>query len=245
VIRWSQPEIVLYDDDPVVRMSYPDLVEDGGRYFLTETQKDIARVHEIDAELLAGLWGQFENKAAVPPGALLELPGTGGKMPASASMPELPAFIRRSTRADHGSEDVRAGFSIDLRASFRSLAPGQMLLDNRTSEGKGFALRTAANNSVEILLNDGRSENRWSSDPGLMDTGKQHRITVIVDGGPKIISFVVDGKLCDGGDARQFGWGRFSPNLQSLNGDRTLRIGPDIVSLRLYGRALRTSEAVH
>jgi hypothetical protein len=247
VIRWSQPEIVLYDDDPVVRMSYPDLVEDGGRYFLTETQKDIARVHEIDAELLAGLWGQFEKKTAVPlpPGALLELPGTGGKMPASASMPELPAFIRRSIRADHGSEDVRAGFSIDLRASFRSLAPGQMLLDNRTSDGKGFALHTAANNSVEILLNDGRGENRWSSEPGLMDTRKQHRITVIVDGGPKIISFVVDGKLCDGGDARQFGWGRFSPNLQSVNGDRTLRIGPDVVSLRLYGRALRTSEAVN
>ena len=52
IIRWSQPEIVLYDDDPIVRMSYPDLVEDGGKYFLTETQKDIARVHEIDQRCL-------------------------------------------------------------------------------------------------------------------------------------------------------------------------------------------------
>ncbi|MDE2339806.1 MAG: hypothetical protein KGL21_01890, partial [Alphaproteobacteria bacterium] len=55
IIRWSQPEIVLYDDDPFIRMSYPDLVEDGGRYFLTETQKDVARVHEVDPALLAAL----------------------------------------------------------------------------------------------------------------------------------------------------------------------------------------------
>ena len=44
-LEWSQPEIVLYDDDPYIRMSYPDLIEEDGQYYLTETQKDIARVH--------------------------------------------------------------------------------------------------------------------------------------------------------------------------------------------------------
>ena len=38
---------------PIVRMSYPDLIEEDGRYFLTETQKDLARVHELDPALLA------------------------------------------------------------------------------------------------------------------------------------------------------------------------------------------------
>ena len=61
-IRWSQPEIVLYDDDPYVRISYPDLVEEGGRYFLTETQKDIARVHEIPAELPEGMWAALAKR---------------------------------------------------------------------------------------------------------------------------------------------------------------------------------------
>ncbi|MCC6859484.1 MAG: exo-alpha-sialidase [Bryobacterales bacterium] len=245
VIRWSQPEIALYDDDPIVRMSYPDLVEDGGKYYLTETQKDIARVHEIDASLLEGLWG----RPPALPGPLLDLPGAGGAMPSSAAMPELPAFVRRSNRADHGTEDLRAGFSLDLRARFRSLAPGQTLLDNRTPEGKGFALLTAPDRAVEIVLNDGRTESRWRSDPDWLEVGKNHRITAIVDGGPKVITFVIDGKLCDGGDARQFGWGRFNPNLQSVNGGPTLRIGPgfegEILSLRLYGRYLRTAEAVN
>jgi hypothetical protein len=30
-MHWSQPEIVLYDPDPAVRISYPDLIEEEGR----------------------------------------------------------------------------------------------------------------------------------------------------------------------------------------------------------------------
>jgi hypothetical protein len=248
IIRWSQPEIVLYDDDPMIRMSYPDLVEDGGKYFLTETQKNVARVHELDNTLLEGLWNQLNAKSATARGLLLNLPGADRTMPATVAAPQLPLFVKRSARADYGAEDLRSGFSMDLRMRLRSLAPGQTLLDNRTPEGKGFVLRTAPGDAVEIVLHDGRTENRWGSDPGMLEAGKIHHIAVVVDGGPKIISFIVDGKLCDGGDARQFGWGRFSPNLQSANGAPTLRIGPgfegEILRLRLYGRALRTSEAI-
>ena len=51
-IAWSEPEILFYDQSPEVRMSYPDFVEDDGRYFVTETQKTIARVHEVPADFL-------------------------------------------------------------------------------------------------------------------------------------------------------------------------------------------------
>jgi len=54
----------------------------------------------------------------------------------------------------------------------------------------------------------------------------------------------VDGVLCDGGEQRQFGWGRFSPTLRTPNGAATLKIAPAVKSLRIYSRALRTSEAV-
>lgn len=49
---WSRPEVLLYDPDPDVRISYPDFIEDGGRLFVTETQKTIARVHEVEPGLL-------------------------------------------------------------------------------------------------------------------------------------------------------------------------------------------------
>ena len=78
--------------------------------------------------------------------------------------------------------------------------------------------------------------------------GQLHHVVAIVDGGPKVITFVVDGALCDGGEFRQFGWGRLNPNYRGPQGDSTLRIrqtlDDEVVGVRLYGRALRTSEAI-
>ncbi|WP_051669428.1 sialidase family protein [Bryobacter aggregatus] len=239
VIRWSQPEIVLYDDDPLIRISYPDLVEEGGEYYLTETQKDVARVHQIDKTLLAGLWSQDDAKSVPKSGLILDVAS-----PKTVAAPALPVFLRRSRRADYGSEHSRAGVSIEVELHLRDDRPGQVLVDNRSADGKGFALLTAEAGAVEIVLQDGRTENRWQSDPGVLSTAKRHHVVAIVDAGPNLITFVVDGKLSDGGDTRQFGFGRFSPNLYGINGSPVLRFGEFVLHCRLYGRALRTSEAI-
>jgi hypothetical protein len=131
---------------------------------------------------------------------------------------------------------------------FHSLAAGQVLLDNRTASGQGFCLQTTARGTLDLVLNDGRTENRWDCDPGLLQAGMLHHVVIVVDGGPKVITFVVDGTLCDGGEVRQFGWGRFSPHLRGVTGARTLRIAPslegELERVRVYGRALRMSEAI-
>jgi hypothetical protein len=242
IIRWSQPEIALYDDDPMIRMSYPDLVEDGGEYYLTETQKDIARVHKLEPALLAGLWNQFEAKGVSRQGLILDL---SGSIPASVPAPALPQFYQRSNRADHGKQDNRAGFSLDLWMQLDSTIPGQLLLDNRTPDGRGFALVTAAGGALELILSDGRSESRWRSDPVSISQGRQHHVVAIVDGGPKLITFVVDGLLNDGGEQRQFGWGRFNPNLRFVTGAAELRIANRAIKrARVYDRYLLTSEAI-
>ena len=246
-IQWTQPEIILYDDDTYIRMSYPDLVEQGGGFFLTETQKDKARVHEVDLELLRGLWDQFKNAAVAREGLILDL--SGPPIPSQAEMPALPRFCARDAgRADYGTKDLRQGFSIDLWIRLDTLDAGQIVLDSRTESGQGLCLQTTARGALEITLNDGRTENRWDCDPEMLKAHRLHHVAVIVDGGPKIITFIVDGKLCDGGGTRQFGWGRFSPHLRHANGAETLHIGPslrgEIKALRIYNRYLRTSEAV-
>jgi len=68
--------------------------------------------------------------------------------------------------------------------------------------------------------------------------------SIIVDGGPKTILFVMDGQICDGGEHRQFGWGRFNPNFRSANGSRSFKISPTVGNIRIYDRAIRVSEAV-
>ena len=254
VIRWSQPEIVLYDDDPYVRMSYPDLIEEDGQVFLTETQKDKARVHAVDTGLMEALWAQDEMAEITRDGLVLELPERGTEMPASTAMPRLPDFLTRDgDSADYGTRDLRNGFSVDVWFRLDSLDPGQTLLDGRSNNGQGLCLQTTACGMVEIVLNDGRTENRWDCDPGSIEIGKLHHLVVVVDGGPKVISFVIDGRLNDSDEFRQFGWGRFSPNLRGVNpsdvgGPAWIRIAPGldgaVLSIRVYDRYLLTSEAI-
>jgi len=214
---WSQPEILLYDPDPKARISYPDFVEEKGRYFITETQKTIARVHEIDAGLLEGVWNQFDRKVVARNG--LKLEWKGGTP--TVTMPRLP--------------DLRegGGFSIDMWVKFRELSEGQTLLDTRISGGKGMALTTSDRFTLRLTLNDGKTPSAWDSDPGThagtLRTDEWQHIAVIVDGGPKIITFVIDGVLNDGGAARQYGWGRFDPALSDVNGATNVTRGAGVI----------------
>jgi len=248
VIQWSQPEIILYDDDPYIRMSYPDLVEENGQYYFTETQKNVAHVHKLDPGLLEGLWNQFDNTSVTTKELVLVLP-KDGIMPDETDMPELPKFcVRDSKRLDYGTKNLCKGFTIDMWIRFDSLDAGQIVLDSRTENEQGICLQTTSHKTVEIVLNDGRTANHWDCDPDMLKPGKLHHVAVIVDGGPKIITFIVDGMLCDGGEYRQFGWGRFNRNLRDINGSERLRITPPLKGqlelFRIYDRYLRTSEVV-
>jgi len=242
MIRWSQPEIMLYDDDPFIRMSYPDLMEDGGRFFITETQKNIGRVHEIPGAIVDGLFNQFDNHSITQDGLIINLPGDA-PMPHTMPMPALPEFQTRDNKQpDYRGKDMRVGFSLDFSLQLESLAGGQIILDSRNDAGSGLWVTTSDAGTIRITLNDGRQESSWECDPDMLKAARLHQVGIVVDGGPKIITFIVDGVLCDGGDQRQFGWGRFSPTLRAPNGSDTLKIGPPVRALRLYTRALRTSE---
>jgi len=244
MIEWSQPEILLYADDPYLRMSYPDLVEEEGKFYVTETQKTIGRVHEIPPALVEGLFGQFTN-AAVATRQLLFQADARQLAAGAAPMPRLPEFNRRDNQSeDMRGMDLRAGFSLDLWLQLDSLTGGQLLLDSRNAAGQGILVTTAASGALQLVLNDGRQSAAWASDAGGLKAGQRQHVVITVDGGPKIITFVVDGVLCDGGDERQFGWGRYSPTLRTPNGAATARLAPALRALRIYGCALRTSEAV-
>ncbi|MDZ7620058.1 MAG: sialidase family protein [Patescibacteria group bacterium] len=66
VIHWGEPVAVLYDKNPQVRISYPDFIWDDALY-ITETQKTVARVHRIPAELLQRLWNDTDSEHSPAP----------------------------------------------------------------------------------------------------------------------------------------------------------------------------------
>ena len=249
IIEWTQPEILLYDDDPFIRMSYPDLIEDKGNYYVTETQKDVARVHQIDKKLLEGLWGQLENKLRTTKGIITDWSNDGATFPNIVKAPVLPVFFQRdASKSDFGGMHLRNGFTVDIQFNLESLNENQVLLDARDSEGKGWFLRTTMDETLQIDLNDGRSYSVWDCDKNMLKPKQDNYVSIIVDGGPNIIAFVVNGILNDGGDTRQFGWGRFSLYLQSVSGAKDLTIGKEIngtiKNVSIYNRALSVSEAI-
>lgn len=241
-IEWSEPEILLYDDDPKVRMSYPDLIEDGGRIYITETQKSIARTHEIDAALLEGMWRQAETRQLATRGLALTLTGEQTKANGNFVMPQLSSLQTRQT----------GGFTIDGWLRMRELSPGQVIFDARDQRGKGIALTFSNRFTLKLTLNDGRRESSWDSDPGTyagtLKTNVRQHFAVTVDAQARIITFVIDGVLNDGGAARQYGWGRIDPALGDVNGLPRVTIAPalygEVMTLRIYNRALSTSDAV-
>jgi hypothetical protein len=246
-IAWSEPEIVLYDDDPLIRMSYPDLVEEEGRFYVTETNKNLARVHELDNAQLEALWKQAAGGIVPAPEPVLEClaPAAGS----TVQSPRLPLFVvRDNERVDYGGKDLRAGFSIELVFALEDLACPQVLLDSRDRFGWGLVVRTSPDSTIEISLYDGQNRACWDTDPGAVKAGMRHHLVAIVDGGPRVISFVLDGKLLDGGESRQLGWGRLSPRFANPNGSDRLTIGAGVRGsiglVRAYDRALTTSEAV-
>jgi hypothetical protein len=236
VIRWSEPEILLYGFSFPFNagMSYPDFIEEDGRYWVTETQKTTARIHEIDADLLEAVWNQSTAKAVPTKGLLLER--AGDEAAGTTDLKGLPPAAGK-------------GFTLDVAFTLNNLKAGQFLLDNRDPEGRGLVLDTAADGTVQLTMNDGRGRPVvWGCDTGLLKAGSKHHVTFIVDGGPRIILAVVDGRLCDGGTQREAGWTWFHRSLGDVGGNGRLRIGAQLDgrlhAVRVYDRPLRVSEAV-
>lgn len=233
-ILWSQPDIALYMDDQTMGMSYPDLVEVDGGYWISETDKFKTRIHRIDNELLEGIWRRLENDLAGTPtpvsrqGLLLET--SGPEFPFPKSVADLMKI---------------KGLTLEFELDASTLKPGDVLLDNRKENGDGLAVTVREDGVFRFEMNgpgpERREEIRWDSDCDVLTPGK-HRVGIVVDSAPRLIYFVVDGRVNDGNHRREMGWTRFEEAPVDLSGTGTLRLHPAIGSLRIYDRNLRVFE---
>ena len=240
-ILWSQPEILLFSENIEMRMSYPDLIEQDGKYWITETNKEIARCHIIPNDFLNMIWSQFERSIITYKGLLQ---GWSDKYLIPGAILSLPV---------KNQYDFRRGFTLDFRLELQDLATGQIILIARSENGKTVELRTGEYGSIEIVLKDGVNSDSWNSDPGLIPAYGEHCVSVTVDNGPKIIQFVIDGIVCNGRDFRQFGWGRFIANMEDFDFNKievgglkqgSLRPRGKLTNLRIYDRPLMNTELI-
>ena len=243
-IAWSQPEILFYDPDERLGMSYPDLVEEDGEYYFFHTQKSVARVVKANTVLLEALWSQGLSADVARGGLCLDLQGN--------ALSAGTATIDLNPNPWQGD-----GLTVDFRVRCDRLDPGQVILDNRADSGAGFCVSLVDPGVARFEMSDRNHAFCWDCDAGILTPGRPHSVAFIVDGGPKTVSVVVDGKLCDGGEQRDFGWCHFPPYTvqqgsgpyrRVINESGQIRLAPSLrgqlLGLRVYDRYLLTSEAI-
>ena len=110
-----------------------------------------------------------------------------------------------------------------------AVAAGQAILDGRTATGRGIAVVIGSNNSIVMHIQDGdgnalppstvateppteqlRQRQRpptpmrtvLQTDPmcsAVLASPGKHHVGIVLDAGPMVVTFVVDGLVCDGG----------------------------------------------
>lgn len=231
-IMWSEPEVLLYGDEGQM-MSYPDMIEENGQFWITETQKEIARVHKIDPKLFEDMWRQGLDRSISRKGVVFERKNIDTKEEVDfSSFPSLETN----------------GLSIDLWLETKEWIPNEIILDNRDEKGNGLKISVTAKRTIQVCIQDNGKSCEWDTDPGVVKGGKPQHVVFVIDEASDLITSVVNGKLCDGGRYRFLGWTRFDKQINNINGSYRLRILPDfsgkIRSLRIYNRYLTTSEAI-
>ncbi|MGL4593385.1 MAG: LamG-like jellyroll fold domain-containing protein [Thermoguttaceae bacterium] len=240
-IYWSQPEIGIYSDTPKLRMSYPDLVVLGDNYWISETQKEIARVHEIDSSLLRGMYEQLERSLDQKPGNITQNGKIHETTRSAQTIIPLPASFAKAV--------VGKGFTFDFDVIVpeNGLTSGTVLLDNRSENGGGFCIMAEEDGSIRFLVQDSSNDDDaridWMFDRGLLTPGS-HRISIIVESAPRIVMAIVDGQFVDGNGEREFGWGRFDTMPAAIVGTGNVVVSPAVGTLRIYDRPLRIFEVL-
>ena len=240
-IIWSQPEILFYEQDLLKRMSYPDLIEQDGRFWITETNKENARCHEIPAGFFEVLWDQFEINRVAEDNLIYSFDST--------HLPDNTIIPLETDR----KISFEKGISVDLQMELSSPAPEQIIFELKGENRKSITMQTGNYGDVEVIMSDGDIISRWSSDPGIIPPYGKHNIIVTLDNGPKIIQFIIDGIVCNGNQSRQFGWGRYNSEMRDfspsslLTGNlikRDVNVTGKLYHLKLYNKAIMNTEAI-
>lgn len=204
-ILWTQPEILLYEENIETRMSYPDLIEQDGRYWVSETNKEMARCHAVSEDFFNIIWSQFDRDSTY-----------WENLPGEWEENELRPESRLSLQ-NLKPNQFRNGFTIDFRIELANLVSGQPILFFTSKNGKTVELQTGEYGSIQIVLNDGIKTVKWDSDPGLIKAYGENCVAVTVDNSSGIIQFVVNGTVCNGRNFRQYGWTHFDAELEDFD----------------------------
>jgi hypothetical protein len=206
-LQWTQPELLLYERQRDRGHGYPDIVAaKSGEIYVTETFKSSpqseAKTHKVPKVLLDLLYRQTSINETAADGVVASFDGNDVVKFDRGALPDFQTYPKD-----------RYGFSVDmwLNPTYAKLDQTVLLdasavgMGGDDSGGRVKISYFSSNGTIMVDMVDTKgSRVRFGTDPVCsqrLKDGQQsaHHVGVLVDAGPKMIAFVVDGKLCDGG----------------------------------------------
>lgn len=232
-IDWSQPEMLIYGPDrsyETGRFSYPDLVEEDGRYWVSTTQKTTATVHEVPAWFFEMLWSQFDEPTLVVDGLI----GSFDILPESKKL-ELSASLDMNN----------GGFAFDFWIQVDEFK-NATILNGQSQNGSNIELALSENETLEFKLSTGVDTVRLTSDSSRLQTQTTHHVAILIDSDAEICYMLIDGSICDGGGKEVFGFSWFNNDMSrfDVNSLSVKNFSGKIDKLRVYGQKMFTSQFI-
>ena len=232
-IYWSQPEIFIHGPDrsyETGRFSYPDLVEEDGKYWVSTTQKTTATIHEVPAEFLEMIWSQFDKPKTIVSGFF----GSYDKLEGNKKI-----RLSEPINMDNG------GFALDFWIGIDHFK-NTILIEGKGSGKNNLKLTLSNNGILEFILRNERDTMKLKSDFSRLEIGKRQHVAIIADEGAKICYMLIDGSICDGGGKETFGFSWFNNALMEIEIDKlsVKKFHGKIGKLRFYGKRMYSSNFV-
>ena len=97
---------------------------------------------------------------------------------------------------------------------------------------EGFEIVREENGDILVKITNGEKRMVFLNDDEYLADGRNHTVSVVFDGGVPAVYFVTDGRFCDGGEKRQYGFTRlekgskivFSAQNAAVNELKKLRV---------------------
>jgi hypothetical protein len=233
-IYWSQPEIVIHGPDrsyETGRFSYPDLVEEQGRYWVSTTQKTTATIHEVPAGFFEMLWSQFDASTIITNGLIGSFDNLSSNKKMNLSEP---------LKMNNG------GFALDFWIEIDEFKD-VTIFEGKDSKMKNLELSLKNNGTLEFMLTNEGESVKLISDINRIKKGKNQHVAILIDADAKICYMLIDGSICDGGGKEIFGFSRFNNALMGIEIHKlsVKNFTGKIDKLRLYGQQIFTSQFVN
>ena len=232
-LEFGQPEILFYHPSPKMTFSYPDLVMVDGHYAISETQKQIARLHIMPDEFMNKVFDQDKHN--------YRLNGISKEALVASGLPKQ-VYVKQNKNdlEDWGEVVPSAGTTLVFEGAF---SEGESILSAVDRDGNGLSVDLDTEGRIICYMGSTIANFTLKSSIKIAD-GKKHHFVWINDGAAKVSYLVIDGIFDNGGKEKICGWCHIPSQIPKIDAVKAVSVSENTQRLELIDRFVYTADAI-